>query len=186
LNLRAGLLTLCCCLLQGCAQPTRAPEHAVAGNTHWSGRLALHIDSAAVTEDHAQQQSFSAAFELHGTPEQGTLALFSPLGNTLAQIHWQPEEAVVIQGEQQQRAPSLTALVQALAPEWSGNELPITALFAWLQGKAVATAGWQADVSALPQGRLTATRHTPQPQATLRVVLDTPPVPLLQGEKGLK
>jgi len=32
--------------------------------------------------------------------------------------------------------------------------------------------GWEVDLSALPQGRLTARRNTPEPEAVLRIVLD--------------
>jgi len=159
---------LLCLLLYGCAQP--APIESMAAQRHWSGRLALHIAPSHITSDWAEAQSFSAGFALTGTPTQGELLLFSPLGNTLVRLHWFPGEAVLTQGEQQHRAASLSALVHSLTPEWANSELPVAALFGWLQGQAVEAAGWQADISALPQGRLTATRETPQ--ATLRVILD--------------
>jgi len=168
------LAVVCLCLLQGCAQPAHAPTEStvVVAQRHWSGRLALHIAPSHTTSDWAEAQSFSAGFALTGTPEQGELLLFSPLGNTLARLHWLPGEAVLTQGEQQHRAVSLSALVHRLAPEWAGSELPIAALFGWLQGQSVEAAGWQADISSLPQGRLTVTRETPPQQATLRVILD--------------
>jgi len=164
---------LCIGLLQGCAHPPRpadSPEPVQTTLNRWSGRLALHLAAHHAADENTQSQSFSAGFELVGTAEQGELLLFSPLGNTLARLHWQPDGAIFTQGDHEHRAASLSALVQSVSPEWAGSEFPITALFAWLQGQSVQAAGWQADVSALTQGRLTATRHTPQ--AVLRVILD--------------
>jgi outer membrane lipoprotein LolB len=36
----------------------------------------------------AQQQSFSAGFELQGQPESGTLLVFNPLGSIMARLQW--------------------------------------------------------------------------------------------------
>lgn len=144
-------------LIAGCAQP---PRPASGAADHWSGRLAVQVEDAA-------SQSFSAGFELQGSAEAGELTLFNPLGNVMAQLQWWPGQALLRNGGEQRRSTSLEALVREL----TGSELPIAALFGWLKGEAVQAAGWQADLSALAQGRLTAIRHTPVPQTTLRVVL---------------
>lgn len=148
---------LACLLLAACAQPPRPAEGA---SDHWSGRLALQVDDAAA-------QSFSAGFELKGNPERGELLLFTPLGSTLALLEWAPGRALLVQGQEHRESSSLQALTQEL----TGSELPIAALFGWLKGEAVQATGWQADLSALNQGRLAATRHTPAPQAVLRIIL---------------
>lgn len=157
---RLALLALAGIWLAGCAQPPRQAREAAAAQ-HWSGRLALQVDQ----ED---AQSFSAAFILSGTSEAGRLQLFSPLGSTLAELQWQAGLARLTTGSEQRESGSLAQLAQEL----TGAELPIEALFAWLRGEAVQSAGWQADLSRLADGRLVATRQQPAPQATLRIVLE--------------
>ncbi|SDY10469.1 outer membrane lipoprotein LolB [Delftia lacustris] len=152
--------------LAGCALPPRqlqADAAAPAAAGHWSGRLALQVEDA-------QNQSFSAGFELLGTPQRGELLLFTPLGSTLARLLWAPGQASLQQGEDRKTSDSLPTLVQEL----TGSDLPIAALFDWLRGRATAAAGWQVDLSRMEQGRLSARRHDPQPPAALRIVLDTP------------
>ncbi len=74
----AWLLTGVLLVLSGCAQiPTATP----IANQHWSGRIALQVDGQ-------EAQSFSASFELQGTPSQGKLELLSPLGTQLARLQW--------------------------------------------------------------------------------------------------
>ena len=115
----------------------------------------------------AAAQSFSAGFELKGNPEAGELMLFNPLGNALARLEWAPGRALLHNGDERRESASLQALVQEL----TGSDLPVAALFGWLKGEAVQAAGWQADLSGLERGRLTAVRHAPAPQTTLRVIL---------------
>lgn len=160
---RTTLLGLCIFFLvclTGCAQlapsPSRTPDYA-----HWSGRLALQIDEQA-------SQSFSAGFELKGSPFQGELVLLGPLGNVLAHLQWEPGRAVLVSANETRSSDSLDALLQ----QSTGTQLPIATLFDWLDGTASTAEGWQADLSRLDQGRLTAIRHTPVPRATLRIALD--------------
>lgn len=148
--------------LAGCAQPPRQLQQADAAG-HWSGRLALQVEDA-------QNQSFSAGFELQATASTGELLLFTPLGSTLARLLWAPGQATLQQGGDMRTSDSLPALVQEL----TGSALPIAALFDWLQGRATAAPGWEVDLSRIAQGRLLARRSDPQPPAALRVVLDTP------------
>lgn len=157
---RLAVLALAGAWLTGCAPPLRQTREATAAQ-HWSGRLALQVDQEGA-------QSFSAAFVLTGSPQTGSLQLFSPLGSTLAELQWQAGLARLTTGSEQRESGSLAQLAQEL----TGTELPIEALFAWLRGEAVQSAGWQADLSRLADGRLVATRHQPAPQATLRVVLE--------------
>ena len=149
---RLLLAGLALALLGACAQP---PRPAGGAADHWSGRLAVQVEDASA-------QSFSAGFELQGSPQAGELTLFNPLGNVMAQLQWRLRN-----GSEQRQSTSL----QALVLELTGSDLPIAALFGWLKGEAVQATGWQADLSALGQGRLTATRHTPAPQTILRVAL---------------
>ncbi|WP_335645428.1 lipoprotein insertase outer membrane protein LolB [Melaminivora suipulveris] len=147
-------------LLSGCAQPPRAASDAQRGD-FWSGRLAVQVEGDAA-------RSFSAGFTLAGSASAGSLLLYTPLGNALAELRWTPQHAVLKQGDRERSSTSL----QQLARDLTGVDLPIEALFAWLHGDAVQAAGWQADLSRLQDGRLVASRHAPEPQATLRVVLE--------------
>ncbi|AVP59134.1 hypothetical protein C7H73_13530 [Pulveribacter suum] len=157
---RLGLAVLAAAWLAGCAKPPRPAEGEDRAD-RWSGRLAVQVDDAAA-------QSFSAGFVLSGSAREGTLTLYNPLGNTLAELGWQPGRALLKTGGQLRESPSLHDLVREL----TGTELPIEALFGWLHGQAVQASGWQADLSRLTDGRLVATRHTPAPQAVLRLVLE--------------
>lgn len=146
--------------LAGCAQPPRAP-HALEPASHWSGRLALQVDGQAA-------QSFSAGFDLQGNADQGELTLFNPLGGVLARLHWRPGHATLQSGSESQTSASLDALLL----QATGTSIPIHALFGWLTGLHTSAEGWQADLSAIDQGRLVARRHAPAPHATLRIALD--------------
>lgn len=115
-----------------------------------------------------QPQSFSAAFELTGDPQQGELTLYTPLGTTAAALSWTGHMAVMRTGTDLHQFDSLDALIQQAV----GTDLPVVALFSWLQGQPMSTAGWQADLSQFADGRITARRALPPPIAELRVVLE--------------
>ena len=151
------LLALVLALLTGCAQPRPMPENL---GRLWVGRLALQVEGQA-------SQSFSASFELSGTAQQGRFEVFTPLGGTLAQLRWGAGHAELITAEQTRQSESLDALLQ----EALGADIPVAALFSWLEGNPATAQGWQADLSAIAQGRLVAYRFAPQPQATLRIAL---------------
>jgi outer membrane lipoprotein LolB len=148
-------------LLAGCASPPRAagPVDPVTGP--WSGRLALQVEAQA-------SQSFSASFELKGTARSGELALFSPLGGTLAVLAWQPGVATLNANGQARQFDSVDALVTHV----TGSAIPVAALFDWLRGIDTPAPGWRADLSQLAEGRVAAKRLEPPPQADLRVVLE--------------
>ncbi|MDO5693294.1 MAG: outer membrane lipoprotein LolB [Pseudomonadota bacterium] len=156
-----GWLLAAATLMAGCATEKAAQATFDADATQWSGRLGLTVASEP-------PQSFSAGFSLSGNPDAGELSLTSPLGSTLAVMQWQPGEALLRQGEQVRRYESL----DALAAEVAGTPLPVRALFGWLRGQPQSVPGWQADLSRLPDGLLSAQRLMPLPTADLRLVLD--------------
>ena len=91
-----------------------------------------------------------------------------PLGTVLAELQWAPGHAELRSPQGERTASSLDELLeQAL-----GSAIPVQALFAWLHGDATTAAGWQADLSRLSDGQLTAVRSAPLPRATLRIALD--------------
>ena len=161
----ASLLTvpLLGATLAGCATPPRPATPDVAAST-WSGRLSLTVDQEP-------PQSFFASFLLKGTPRQGTLDLYSPLGSTVAQVRWSPTEAIAQQGKMAREYPSLDDLIIDL----TGANVPVPALFDWLAGRNTSVPGWQPDLSRQPEGRISARRLQPLPTARLQIVLDQNP-----------
>lgn len=147
-----GLVLLA--LLGGCATRGALPPGG------WTGRLALRVDSRPA-------QAFSAHFDLQGNADRGELRLSSVIGQTLATVRWSPSGAELQRGNDITRRGSL----DELTAELTGAPLPVAALFEWLLGRPGAAPGWQADLSAQPQGRLVARREQPAPTAELRVVV---------------
>jgi outer membrane lipoprotein LolB len=156
----AGLLLSGLLLLSGCAQPARHPGSA-ADTAFWSGRLALSIQSEPA-------QALSAGFELRGAASQGELQLFSPLGGTLAVLAWNPDRATLRLGTQAQESGSVSSLVLKA----TGTEIPVQALFDWLNNIPTQVDGWQVDLSQLCNGRLQLRRSTPVPAVELRLKFD--------------
>lgn len=151
-----GLLGLCA--LSACSTP---PKRDNAESAHWQGRFAVSYRDPA-----GETRSTSATFELSGSPSQGTLRLGSPLGTQLAEIRWRPGEAVLQQPDKAETFASLDELLlQSL-----GAPLPIQALFQWLEGRPTPALGWEADLSQLAQGRLSASQGGPNP-ITFRLLL---------------
>lgn len=155
--MRWAVLLVTVSLLSACATPQRAAQ---PGEELWSGRLAMTVQSDP-------PQSFSAGFELRGTPAAGELQLISPLGTSIATVVWLPGSAEMRQGGQVTRRGSLNELTAEL----SGTPVPVTALFGWLRGQADEVPGWQADLTRQSEGRITARRTSPVPTAELRVVV---------------
>jgi outer membrane lipoprotein LolB len=157
---RAAGAMLVASMLAACATAPKPPEGATAEMGPWSGRLALTVQDKP-------GESFAAGFELKGNPRQGELELMSPLGGTLGLLQWQPGKALLRSSSRTTEYESLEALVAQVA----GTPIPIAALFDWLRGVATPVPGWKPDLTQLAQGRISATRTDPQPQADLRVIL---------------
>jgi len=153
-----GLIVFFAMGVSACATRSLSPANP---NAYWSGRLALQIQSEPA-------QQMSASFELQGSAEQGDMVLLSPIGTSLAKLSWTPHLAWLEQGEKRTQNTNL----QSLSEQLTGTALPISALFEWLAGRAAAAPGWQVDLSAHADGRLSAHRKTPLPEAVLRIVLD--------------
>jgi outer membrane lipoprotein LolB len=152
-------LTLTCVLL-GCASPV-ATRTVPSEQHQWAGRLSLKIATTPV-------QSFTAGFELTGSPDNGLLKLTSPLGITLARAQWTPGEASLqAQGENKR----FTSVEEMIA-DATGTPIPLQALFYWLDGVQAPVNGWTADLSVVNQGKLTANRLWPEPKAELRLILE--------------
>lgn len=130
-------------------------------DSHWQGRLALKVHSTPV-------QAFSANFDLQGNAQAGELSFFTPLGSTAARLQWGAVGAQLQTTGEPQHFDSLDALTL----HTTGATLPISSLFAWLQGQDPITPGWQVDLRELSTGRLRAQRLPPETPADLTVILD--------------
>jgi outer membrane lipoprotein LolB len=142
--------------------PPRDPLTPISlAEPEWQGRLSVVVYNTP-------SQAMSANFLLRGNSKLGALDLYSPLGTTLAAVRWSPGSVVWLQGSSEQRFDNLAALTEHA----TGAALPVTTLFDWLQGLPASAPGWQADLSALPNGLLMAKRTTPLPEVVLRLKLD--------------
>ena len=152
-------------LIAGCAHKQVDASINDARNegkiSFWAGRISLQIQSEPV-------QGFFAAFELKGRSDNGELTLISPLGSILGIMRWSPTEATLEQNGSIKRFASTDELLT----QTTGAAVPVSALFDWLGGKNTTTPGWTADLSQQGNGRITAKRISPTPQADLRIVLD--------------
>jgi outer membrane lipoprotein LolB len=165
-------------LIAGCA--TNTPTTAIndikieqpSGQTkvlNVQGRLSLRIASDP-------PQSLYAGFSLNGDAQAGNLTLSSPLGNTVAQLTWTPQNAVLIANNETKEHTSASALIENV----TGTTIPLSALFDWLAGKNTATAGWEIDLSEMKTEtvnkdtvqRLVAKRTSPLPTAELRIAIE--------------
>jgi outer membrane lipoprotein LolB len=146
--------------IAGCAHRTGA-NGAFPAEAQWNGRLALKVQTEP-------PQAFSADFELGGNPQSGLLVFFTPLGTTAARLQWAPGVATLLADGETRQFDSLAALAQ----QATGAELPVRALFDWLNGRATEVPGWTVDLSRLEQGRLQAARaEGVLPAVDLRIVL---------------
>lgn len=149
--------------VSGCASSNRSPKKnsQLIDVPEWQGRLSVNVQSDPPS-------SMTAAFLLRGDAHHGELDLYSPIGTTLGALEWSPNIAQLNQGGTYQRFDSLDELTQ----KTTGAELPLNAIFGWLNGKNINAIGWQADLSNLSNGSLSARRTSPMPEVNLRIKLD--------------
>jgi outer membrane lipoprotein LolB len=163
--MRAGWLALLMgVMLAGCATPSRTGKPLSAEQTtspEWQGRISVQVQGT-------QPSSMSASFSLRGDAKNGELDLYSPLGTTLGALQWTPQLVQLSDGGKHQYFTSLAELTE----KTTGAALPVEAIFGWLQGSNVQATGWQADLSGVSRGSLSARRTAPAPEVTLRIKLD--------------
>ena len=157
---RGALLSIAIIFIAGCASTTGARGPIGQSDGYWQGRLALKVHNTPV-------QAFTADFELQGNAEAGTLSFFTPLGSTAARLQWDATSAQLQITGESQRFESLDALTL----HTTGATLPVASLFAWLNGNAPPTPGWQVDLRELANGRLTAQRLAPEVPVDLKIIL---------------
>ena len=159
-----GFALLIGLILTGCATPSRTAKHLSAepaNSLEWQGRISVQVLGSSPS-------SMSASFLLRGDAKNGELDLYSPLGTSLGALQWTPQWVLLSDSGKHQHFNSLAELTERA----TGVALPVDAIFGWLQGRDEQAIGWQADLSAVSQGSLTARRTNPAPEVTLRIRLD--------------
>ena len=175
--LRIAAAVAALALLAGCAS-LKTP-HA-EGAQVLTGRMSVRVESDPV-------RALSAAFELSGNAREGAMSLTSPLGNTLAQARWKPDDVVLETPGAQQRYPDLDTMAERAL----GERVPLAALFDWLRGRPWPAArsealangeagftqlGWRVGLARYAEGWVEARRDAP-PAVTMRARLDGPASP---------
>jgi outer membrane lipoprotein LolB len=166
-------------LIAGCATNTSTTVNIESKNStlntkptiaNYQGRLSLRIASDP-------PQSLYAGFNLNGDAQTGDLTLNSPLGNSLAQLSWTPQSAILKANNETKEYPSASALIENA----TGTVIPLNALFDWMAGKDTPAEGWKIDLSAMKTPntsyetevqRFVAKRLSPLPTAELRIAID--------------
>lgn len=161
-------------VLAGCSTPSKRTLPAedspglIEVQASYRGRLALKIDSDEASDSGPPKgQSFSAGFELVGNPQTGSLMLTNPLGSVVANLRWSQGTAELQANGARQSFESLDALVKHV----TGTVVPVDSLFDWLAGRGTAATEWQADLSQISNGRLTARRNPPS-KVELKMVIE--------------
>ena len=169
-------------LLQACvSHPPPLPGHVYAG------RLAVRADAAPSLP----ARSMSGQFELSGNSSSGQLILTSPIGTTVARARWSdPAGAQGAPSSIELEADGATthyATLEEMMQRAIGDQLPLPAMFDWLDGHPWPAApaqraadggsfdqlGWQVDLTQFADNRLiAATRAQPAPALHVRVKLD--------------
>lgn len=154
------------------------PNAAAALPSEVQGQLSIKLE--ATTEQPAS--GLSLGFFFTGNAQRGQLDLMTLMGSQVAQVHWTPEQAWLLQNGQRRDYANLETLTQATL----GQALPLLALMHWVSGHpdpqqpASATPegftqlGWQVDTRQLSQRRLQAHRDGSGAQrgAHIKVYLD--------------
>ena len=178
----SGLSVLCAgalaAALAGCAA---IGEPRPPGDDALEGRLSVRVEGTTVEPE----RSLSAAFELRGDAQSGSLNLSTPMGTILAQARWTPQQALLITPQGQTLYADMPALTRGLL----GEDLPLVALFDWLRGRPWPGAqsqptsapeeagflqlGWQVTLARFDQGFIVARRAQP-PTVTVRARVERP------------
>ncbi|MGL4666698.1 MAG: lipoprotein insertase outer membrane protein LolB [Saezia sp.] len=156
--------------LTACSAPSQL--RATPASMYFSGRLSLvqDPDPFALDPQAQQGQTWTAHFELAGSPENGTLHLYTPVGTTVAKVTWQSGQAIVETSNDIQYFNSL----EELTSRHFQQSIPVAALFDWLKGTPTKQniEGWRVDLSKSERGIIKADRLDPTPQVHLKIVVD--------------
>jgi len=129
----------CAAALAGCATTANVPlANPTAQVGAYRDTIDLNGRLAATYEKDGQPQSINGNFTWTQRPGRVDVALFSPLGQTVAEITVTPGTATLKQSGQ---APRVEKDIDTLTAKSLGWTLPVSGLRDWLQGYAVDAAG---------------------------------------------
>ena len=157
-------LGVACFVIAGCAFAPKAST-LDSPSSLWRGRLAVKVDA---DENDRLGRSLTAGFELTGNAIEGGLTLFTPLGGTAAVLTWSEAHASLLSQSTTRYYSSLKVLIEQAV----GTDIPVNALFAWIDGTNASADGWTVDVTDYNNGRISAKRTNPGPTAELKIVLE--------------
>ena len=129
----------CAAALAGCATTANVPlANPTAQVGAYRDTIDLNGRLAATYEKDGQPQRINGNFTWTQRPGRIEVSLFSPLGQTVAEITVTPEAATLTQSGQ---APRVEKDIDTLTAKSLGWTLPVSGLRDWLQGYAVDAAG---------------------------------------------
>lgn len=165
-------------LVAACASPPPVP--APAAIDHWQGRFSLVLTEPGVER---QQEKVQGRFDLRAHGERRSLVVFSPFGQTLAELEDRPGGArlTTSDGDVLEAGTAEDLLEQAL-----GWRLPVGELPNWLGTRAtepvVADSDWRVEVTRrfedgrprIIDARWPATPRVGSRELQVRIVVDSP------------
>jgi outer membrane lipoprotein LolB len=127
--------------LAGCASAPERPAGAPP-----SGPVAPYTDTieltgkinVAYTRDGQHESPLHGRFEWQQSAQRTDVTIYSPLGQTVAQIAVTPQQATLKEGNKPLRTADN---IDALSTQALGWTLPVSGLREWLQGHATAAGG---------------------------------------------
>lgn len=159
-----GVIAFLCALLTAC--PSILPY---TGQFYFSGRIAVSV-SADPNIPNSKADSWSANFELSGSPQEGSLRLATPVGTTVAHVEWSADHAMVQTNEETLMFANLDELTRS----YFNQNIPIAALFDWLAGKPTQqdVPGWEVDLKRASNHIIKAEKNAANaPKIKLRAVV---------------
>jgi outer membrane lipoprotein LolB len=129
----------CAAALAGCATTANVPlANPTAQVGAYRDTIELNGHLAATYPKDGQTQSINGNFTWTQRPGRIDVALFSPLGQTVAEITVTPETATLTESG---HPPRVEKDIDTLTAKSLGWTLPVSGLRDWLQGYAVDAAG---------------------------------------------
>lgn len=136
---RLAFAGACAALVAGCATTANAPlTNPTAQVGAYRESIELQGKLSVTYQKDGQPQPTSGNFSWTQRPGNIDVAIFSPLGQTVATINVTPQAATLTQSD---RAPRTEKDIDTLTAHTLGWTLPVSGLRDWLQGYATAADG---------------------------------------------
>lgn len=123
------LILACAFLVGACSTAPTARVHP--SNTHYHDDISLTGRLSVSYQQQGKPQALQGKFNWDQTTSATHITLYTPLGQTIAQIVIEPDRAML---QQSGEALRIARDVSALTTDTLGWPLPVTGLKEWLQG----------------------------------------------------